>query len=135
MAAKPQCFGQHILLTECANRFAIAHRNALPVGETLSRRVSPVKFTIHLNFSSPFPSAGSGEFRTLRSATKGSAFGNRKPLKRLDRNFCLLFPFVTNFKEASPQWALNSNMALCININGKNQRNAEKCCHSGTPIE
>ena len=29
---------------ECANRFAIAHRNALPVGETLSCRVSPVKF-------------------------------------------------------------------------------------------
>ena len=30
------------------------------------------------------------EFRSLRRATKGSAFGNRKPLKRLDLNFeCL----------------------------------------------
>ena len=28
-----------------------------------------------------------GEFRSLRRATKGSAFGNRKPLKRLDLNF------------------------------------------------
>ena len=28
-----------------------------------------------------------GVFRTLRSATKGSTFGNRKPLKRLDPNF------------------------------------------------
>ena len=26
-------------------------------------------------------------FRRLRSATKGAAFGIRKPLKRLDRNF------------------------------------------------
>ena len=38
-----------------------------------------------------------------QSATKGSAFGNRKPLKRLDRNFCLLFPFVTHVKEARPR--------------------------------
>ena len=28
-----------------------------------------------------------GGFRPLRRATKGSAFGNRKPLKRLDLNF------------------------------------------------
>ena len=28
-----------------------------------------------------------GEFRRLRAATEGSAFGNRKPLKRLEPNF------------------------------------------------
>ena len=28
-----------------------------------------------------------GEFRRLRPPTKGAAFGNRKPLKRLDLNF------------------------------------------------
>ena len=39
---------------ECVNRFAIAHRSALPEGETLSCRVSPVKFTIHLTFHPPF---------------------------------------------------------------------------------
>ena len=31
-------------------------------------------------------------FRSLRGATKGTAFGNRKPLKRLDRNFTGLRP-------------------------------------------
>jgi hypothetical protein len=31
-------------------------------------------------------------FRSLRGATKGAAFGNRKPLKRLDRNFTGLRP-------------------------------------------
>ena len=32
-------------------------------------------------------SAVEGEFRRLRAATEGSAFGNRKPLKRLEPNF------------------------------------------------
>ena len=31
-------------------------------------------------------------FRSLRGATKGAAFGNCKPLKRLDRNFAGLRP-------------------------------------------
>ena len=34
-----------------------------------------------------------------QSATKGSAFGNRKPLKRLDRNFCLFVGYFS-FKES-----------------------------------
>ena len=31
------------------------------------------------------------EFRPLRRTTKGAAFGNRKPLKRFDRNFLRLY--------------------------------------------
>ena len=46
--------------------------------------------TVHWTVFSPFPAFyETKEFRFLRKASKGSAFGNRKPLKRFDRNFCI----------------------------------------------
>ena len=43
-------------------------------------------------------------FRRLRTATKGSAFGIRKPLKRLDLNFeCLLGSAVVHWENLRPR--------------------------------
>ena len=43
-------------------------------------------------------------FRRLRTATKGSAFGIRKPLKRLDLNFeCLLGSAVVHWEFLQPR--------------------------------
>ena len=53
-----------------------------------SKRVGfPLK-TVHWTVFSPHPALVDAKvFRSLRRAAKGAAFGNRKPLKRFDRNF------------------------------------------------
>ena len=48
--------------------------------------------TVHRTVFSPHPAlVEAKEFRSLRRAAKGSAFGIRKPLKRFDRNFFRLY--------------------------------------------
>ena len=68
-------------------RLGNAFCQSVPSFKTVHRTV--LKFTLCKGLNAK-------EFRRLRTATKGSAFGNRKPLKRLDRNFNrgLLFKLV-----------------------------------------
>ncbi len=58
-------------------------------GEPLSAGSPPIRTLSHVKvYSAPHSAEWSIKvFRSLRRATKGSAFGNRKPLKRLERNF------------------------------------------------
>ena len=45
-----------------------------------------------------------GVFRSLRRATKGAAFGNRHPLKRVDRNF-IIWCGIKSMKNGRTQFA------------------------------
>jgi len=72
--------------------------------------------------TSPAHWEGKREFRSLRRATKGAAFGIRHPLKRVDRNFiiwCKIQSMVKNGRTqfAPTVWDFHQWLKICTPTN------------------